>query len=53
MGCMRERAHDAVSHDNVYHTVLGALAVHDAVYDPSMDLLASCRSTATVSQARE
>jgi lipid A ethanolaminephosphotransferase len=43
IGCMRAHAHDAVSHDNLYHTVLGAMAVHDAVYDPSMDLLASCR----------
>ena len=43
MGCMRSHAHDAVSHDNVYHTVLGAMAVRDAVYDPAMDLSARCR----------
>jgi lipid A ethanolaminephosphotransferase len=46
MACMRGRAHDAVSHDNIYHTVLGAMAVRDAVYDSSMDLLASCRAAA-------
>jgi lipid A ethanolaminephosphotransferase len=44
MSCMRTHAHDAVSHDNVYHTVLGAMAVRDAVYDPAMDLLAPCRA---------
>jgi lipid A ethanolaminephosphotransferase len=43
MGCMRAHSHDAVSHDNLYHTVLGAMAVRDAVYDPRMDLLAPCR----------
>lgn len=43
MSCMRTHAHDAVSHDNLYHTVLGAMAVRDAVYDPRMDLFADCR----------
>jgi lipid A ethanolaminephosphotransferase len=45
MSCVRARSHDAVSHDNLYHTVLGALAVRDAVYDSSLDILAPCRST--------
>ena len=44
MGCLRARSHDAVSHDNLYHTVLGALAVRDAVYDSSLDILAPCRT---------
>jgi lipid A ethanolaminephosphotransferase len=42
MGCLRARSHAAVSHDNLYHTVLGALGVRDAIYDPAMDLLAPC-----------
>lgn len=46
MNCMRAHAHDAVGHDNLYHTVLGAMAVRDAVYDPRMDLLAGCRPAA-------
>jgi lipid A ethanolaminephosphotransferase len=46
MSCVRGHAHDAVSHDNLYHTVLGALAVRDAIYDRSMDLLAPCRAVA-------
>jgi len=44
MNCIRAHAHDSVSHDNLYHTVLGALAVRNAVYEPGMDLLAQCRS---------
>jgi lipid A ethanolaminephosphotransferase len=44
MGCARSHSHDAVSHDNLYHTVLGALAVRDAVYDPALDILARCRA---------
>jgi lipid A ethanolaminephosphotransferase len=44
MGCMRAHAHDAISHDNVYHTVLGAMGVRDAVYDPTLDLFAGCRT---------
>ncbi len=44
MGCVRARSHEAVSHDNLYHTVLGALAVRDAVYDPALDILSGCRS---------
>ena len=44
VNCMRAHSHDAVSHDNVYHTVLGAMAVRDAVYDPQLDILASCRA---------
>jgi lipid A ethanolaminephosphotransferase len=44
MSCVQARSHDAVSHDNLYHTVLGALAVRNAVYDPELDILARCRS---------
>ncbi|HKR37668.1 MAG TPA: phosphoethanolamine--lipid A transferase [Steroidobacteraceae bacterium] len=44
VNCMRAHSHDAVSHDNVYHTVLGAMAVRDAVYDPQLDILALCRA---------
>ncbi|MGH8236115.1 MAG: phosphoethanolamine transferase [Steroidobacteraceae bacterium] len=46
MGCVQARSHDPVSHDNLYHTVLGALAVRNAVYDPELDILARCRSRA-------
>ncbi|HKU16782.1 MAG TPA: phosphoethanolamine--lipid A transferase [Steroidobacteraceae bacterium] len=51
MSCVRARSHAAVSHDNLYHTVLGALAVRNQVYDPSLDILAGCR--AATPQAHE
>jgi lipid A ethanolaminephosphotransferase len=44
MNCLKGRSHAEVSHDNVYHTVLGALAVRNAVYDRGLDVLAQCRS---------
>jgi lipid A ethanolaminephosphotransferase len=44
MSCLKSHAHDAISHDNLYHTVLGALAVSNAVYDRGLDVLAQCRS---------
>jgi lipid A ethanolaminephosphotransferase len=44
MSCLEARSHDAISHDNLYHTVLGALAVRNAVYEPGLDVLAQCRS---------
>ena len=44
LSCLRGHSHDAISHDNLYHTVLGALAVHNAVYEPGLDVLAQCRS---------
>jgi lipid A ethanolaminephosphotransferase len=44
MSCVRRHSHEAISHDNLYHTVLGALAVRNAVYDRSLDILAQCRA---------
>jgi lipid A ethanolaminephosphotransferase len=44
LSCLKGHSHDAISHDNLYHTVLGALAVRNAVYEPGLDILAQCRS---------
>lgn len=44
--CMREHRSDALSHDNVYHTVLGAFETVNGVYDPGLDILARCRTAA-------
>jgi lipid A ethanolaminephosphotransferase len=43
-GCLQARARDSASHDNIYHTVLGAAEVRNHAYDPRLDLLGSCRS---------
>ena len=38
-----------VSHDNLFHSVLGLMNVTTRVYDPSLDLFAPCRRPAFVS----
>lgn len=42
-GCLRRRAAEAASHDNLFHTVLGAMDVRTRIYEPQMDLLKPCR----------
>jgi lipid A ethanolaminephosphotransferase len=42
--CLRQRAPRPASHDDLYHTVLGALGLRSAAYDPAHDLLGGCRS---------
>lgn len=41
--CLQGQARLKVSHDNVYHTVLGVFGVRNRVYDGNLDLLAACR----------
>jgi lipid A ethanolaminephosphotransferase len=41
--CVQGRKAEAVSHDNLYHTVLGAVGVKSARYDPQLDMLKACR----------
>ena len=46
LGCLRRRAAQPASHDNLFHTVIGLLDVRTAVYERPLDLTAGCRSTA-------
>ena len=39
----REWAHQRLSHDNYFHSVLGLLDVHTSVYQNSLDAFAPCR----------
>lgn len=41
-GCLRSRSAEPVSHDNLYHAVLGVMGVRNQVYDARRDLLATC-----------
>jgi len=43
LACLKMRAVQPASHDNVFHSVLGLLDVRTAVRDETMDLSASCR----------
>lgn len=40
--CMAARAGQPFSHDNVFHSVLGMLAVRTAVYNPRLDIFGPC-----------
>ena len=45
--CLRGRARQhAVSHDYLFHTLLGVFGVQTRVYDPALDLFAPCRGAA-------
>jgi len=42
--CMRKRAQQPVSHDNLFHSLLGIFSVETKAYDPSLDIFAGCRA---------
>ncbi|KRB67780.1 hypothetical protein ASE07_08895 [Noviherbaspirillum sp. Root189] len=41
--CMRKRASQPASHDNLFHSLLGMMGVSTAVYDAAFDLTSTCR----------
>ncbi|MCV9967591.1 phosphoethanolamine--lipid A transferase [Pararhizobium sp. BT-229] len=47
--CLAHKTGEPQSHDNLFHTVLGMLNVATKVYDPALDVLASCRGGAAAS----
>ncbi|MBC9249384.1 hypothetical protein A9179_03730 [Pseudomonas alcaligenes] len=47
--CMRQQAGDAVSQDNLFHSILGLMGVQTAVYQEQLDLFRSC-SGANIAQ---
>jgi lipid A ethanolaminephosphotransferase len=51
--CLAKDATERASHDNLFHSVLGLMNVTTRVYDPSLDLFASCRRPAFVSGRRD
>jgi lipid A ethanolaminephosphotransferase len=46
--CVAAKKAQAFTHDNLYHTILGAVGVKSARYLPQLDMLATCRSTEAV-----
>jgi lipid A ethanolaminephosphotransferase len=46
LGCLRGRAAQHASHDDLFHTVLGMLDVQTKVYEPALDVLRACRTAA-------
>lgn len=43
VACLRGRTTQALSHDNLFHSMLGALDVRTRDYRPALDLFAPCR----------
>ncbi len=43
MACLRERRDEPLSHDNLFHTVVGLLGVEAVEYKPALDAFAPCR----------
>ncbi len=42
--CFRRAQHQPASHDNLFHTLLGAFQINTELYQPAYDLIGSCRS---------
>ena len=40
--CLNARRDTALSHDNIFHSILGMLHVQTKVYDPGLDIFAGC-----------
>ncbi|GGB98266.1 phosphoethanolamine transferase [Marinobacterium zhoushanense] len=40
--CLARQRHQAYSHDNLFHSVLGLMSVNTALYKPELDLFHSC-----------
>jgi lipid A ethanolaminephosphotransferase len=51
-GCVREKAGDKLSHDNLFHSVLGVLDVQTRVYKAERDIFATCRRASKSSLAK-
>jgi lipid A ethanolaminephosphotransferase len=45
--CLRRRAQQPASHDNLFHSLLGAMDVQTSVHEPAMDVFAGCRRSVT------
>jgi lipid A ethanolaminephosphotransferase len=44
--CLADKRNAPLSHDNLFHTVLGLMAVQTSLYKPELDFMASCRNAA-------
>lgn len=43
LACLGARAAQPASHDNLFHSLLGLMAVGTALYEPALDVFAMCR----------
>jgi lipid A ethanolaminephosphotransferase len=40
--CVRSQENEVLSHDNIFHTVMGALGVRNSLYRKDLDMFAAC-----------
>lgn len=52
IACLRDQATQPVSHDNLFHTVLGLMDISTEVRDSTLDLSAACRATAALASVQ-
>jgi lipid A ethanolaminephosphotransferase len=50
--CLRGKAHAELSHDNLFHSVLGLLDVGTSAYTSSLDIFEGCRGGVAQSVAQ-
>lgn len=43
-GCVSKRSNQPISHDNLFHSVLGLMQVSTSAYEPSLDLFSRCQA---------
>ncbi len=49
LACLRGTRDATLTHDNLYHTVLGLMDVRSSTYRPALDAFAGCRAAAATS----
>jgi lipid A ethanolaminephosphotransferase len=52
IGCVRGKADDNLSHDNLFHSVLGLLDVQTKVYQGTRDIFEGCRDRKSTASAQ-
>lgn len=52
VSCLRGKSRDALSHDNLFHSVLGLMDVRTAAYLPARDIFDGCRGGVARSYAQ-
>ncbi|QBK05630.1 phosphoethanolamine--lipid A transferase [Hylemonella gracilis] len=48
MACLRARSDVALSHDNLFHSMLGLLDVETSAYEPALDMFRPCRASGPI-----
>jgi lipid A ethanolaminephosphotransferase len=47
--CLKEQRGVSLSHDNLFHSILGLMNIQTSAYRPELDLFSACQSKASTS----